>query len=90
MQTTTNIDRLHEVFNAVQNPSNWKEAIDATVPQWFATAAEIREAVIFFTGSIPKIEACEVIARPHPSALVTMSVPALHVTAVGYYAAVGA
>jgi hypothetical protein len=89
METTTET-RRRQVFEAVQNPEHWKLPVSATIPQSFATEAEIRDAVAYFTGSVAIITADEVIVSPHPSALVRMLVPAWRVEAVGYYAAVGA
>lgn len=87
--TEARINELREIFNLVADSENWKNPIDATVYTG-VKAEDVREAVIFFAGCVPTITTTTVLAYPHPSALVRVEVPALHVTAVGYYEAVGA
>lgn len=85
----TSEQRLRKVFEMVLTSTNWKMPIDATIVAWDATIDELREAVIYYTGSVPKIEPAEVLVR-HSEGLVTFTAPALHVTAAGYYATIGA
>jgi hypothetical protein len=71
---------LSLAFARVQNRTNWKLAVDATVT--LATNREIlvlREAVIFFTGSVPTF-----------SVVISPDGLRYRVQAAGYYAAVGA
>jgi hypothetical protein len=60
--TDEQVARLREVFQLVQNADHWKNPIDAEILRADATTDEIREAVIFFTGSVPKISPCHVSA----------------------------
>lgn len=70
-------DEVSAAFTAVQNKENWKARIDAVV-----TLADdrallgMREAVIFFTGSIPTFDA--------------LGQNRYRVRAAGYYVAIGA
>jgi hypothetical protein len=71
---------LSLAFARVRNPKNWKFAIDATVT--LATDREIltlREAVIFFTGSVPSI-----------TVVIGQDGLRYRVQAAGYYQTVGA
>jgi len=67
---------LNDLFVRVTHPENWKFAIDAV-----ATLANdrellgLREAVVFFTGSVPTLDA--------------LGGNRYRVRAVGYYAAIG-
>jgi hypothetical protein len=88
--TEKQIERLREVFTLVQDQSNWKNPIDSVIPSGPATPFEIHDAVIFFTGSVPTIEHCTMYGYAHPTALVRVRIPALRVTAIGYYLAIGA
>jgi hypothetical protein len=81
--------RLNQVFSLVQNDEHWKNPIDAIVLAGEATSEEIRDAVVFYTGSVPTITSCTVPAR-HKLGLVEFKVPALHVVADGYYRTIGA
>lgn len=87
------IERLRDVFAMVEDRTHWKNPVDAVVEQDAATPEELREAVIHFTGSVPRIEpeAIEVVLR-HSTGLVGFSttVPGWRVRAAGYFAAVGA
>lgn len=68
---------LLRYFSLVENQTNWKSIIDATVEvPTDRDLAGIREAVIFFTGSVPSFEAAA--ART------------FHVKAAGYYQTIGA
>lgn len=72
---------LLKAFARVENRQNWKLAIDAVVD--VANDRDLltlREAVVFFTGSIPTF-------TPVGGALPGCR---YRVTAIGYYAAVGA
>lgn len=69
-------ERLSEVFDLVKPQPNWKYPIDAKVPVGAATPAEISEAVVWFTGSLPEVW------EETPG---TFSV-----LAAGYYACIGA
>lgn len=74
--------QLSAAFTTVANPSNWKLPIDARVPLGCDfDLLLVREAVIFFTGSVPTIT---------PVLLVKPRGMAYRVQAAGYYAAVGA
>jgi hypothetical protein len=70
---------LREAFEAVQDPANWKNPIDAVIPCYMQDATE--QAVIFYAGCRPTFTAINKGRR---------SMRRLSVTAVGYYAAVGA
>ena len=67
---------LNEAFKLVQPQGNWKETINATVQLDEAGRAMVREAVIFFTGSVPTF-------TPVPGL-------GVQVKAAGYYATIGA
>ena len=69
-------DELHDAFNLVANRANWKFPVNCTVNADAAKRALIREAVIFFTGSVPRFHR---IARGQ-----------YRVSAPGYYATIGA
>lgn len=71
---------LREAFEAVQDATNWKNPIDAAIPEWQRDVVE--QAVIFFAGCRP------VFTPVNPTA--KKAVRRLNVKAVGYYAAVGA
>jgi len=71
---------LKEAFEMVQDPTNWKNPIDAAIPAYMKDAVE--EAVIFYAGCRPTFEEVNKRAR--------RSMRRLRVKAVGYYAAVGA
>lgn len=69
--------QLIEAFQAVQNKSNWKHPIDATIapPLSFTIDLDkLRDAVIFFTGSVPTFKKSD---------------GWLRVKAAGYYATIG-
>lgn len=69
-------EELRAAFDSVLRPGqHWKGTIDIYVPI-SADQKLIREAVIHFTGSIPKFT--------------QVSAKSLHVEAAGYYAAIGA
>lgn len=71
------LPQLHDAFDSVKNAEHWKNPIDKVVP--YLTPKEralIHAAVIFFAGCEPKFEVLS--TRKH------------RVTAVGYFAAVGA
>lgn len=85
----TRTAHLRTVFEMVQNTANWKGRIDATIPQHAATKADIHEAVIHFTGSVPRIESTTALMR-YKDGLVAFEVPSWHVRGAGYYATIGA
>jgi hypothetical protein len=67
------------LFSMVQDPTNWKNPIDALIdPEVLmamgATKTDLVKAITFYTGSIPTI---------------TRNGKMLRVTAIGYYMAVG-
>ena len=70
-------DELTEAFGLVSNPANWKLPVDATVRSMHGTVDVdlIREAVIFFTGSVPSMK---------------WTMKGLRVRAAGYYKTIGA
>jgi hypothetical protein len=73
---------LLAAFNRVANKLNWKLIIDALVElDEHREMAMIREAVIFFTGSVPTFAAIAGAAKPKCR---------YRVTAAGYYQTVGA
>lgn len=68
---------LDDAFTRVADKANWKNPIDAVVALHSDfEMLTLREAVIFHTGSVPRIDA---LGRNR-----------YRVTAVGYYVAVGA
>lgn len=67
---------LSHAFDFVADRSNWKNPIDVVVVLSDRQVALVREAVVFFTGSVPTITKRED--------------GAVRVVAAGYYAAVGA
>jgi hypothetical protein len=72
-----------EAFKLVADRSNWKNPIDRMVYLTDEQVELVREAVIFFTGSVPKIERVYNMKFLH-------NANKYHVTADGYYRAVGA
>ena len=66
------------LFDSVKNRQNWKLAVHGMVLLEQKEAME--QAIIFFTGSVPVFTSCEV----------CVNCGMLHVTAGGYYEAVGA
>jgi hypothetical protein len=75
--TDAKLAELQRAFNRVVNAENWKRPIDATIRiETIAEQALIREAVIFYTGSVPEFT--------------TATARATRVCAVGYYIAIGA
>lgn len=70
---------LARYFESVQNRENWKYAIDADVVADSERALTgLREAVIFFTGSVPSFEKLQGVTNGY------------RVQAAGYYVAIGA
>ena len=70
---------LHEAFGLVENPDGWKHPINAVLPREHCNSKalhRIREAVIFYTGSMPTIE--------------WETKSTVRVKAAGYYAVIGA
>lgn len=45
--------RMHEAFDKVANPNDWRASIDAVVET--DNPAEIEEAIIHFTGDVPTV-----------------------------------
>jgi hypothetical protein len=81
---------LSAAFDRVKNNEHWKNRIDATID--VTTDDEllmIREAIIFFTGSVPRFERLASLAQP---GIIGFSVigARVRVRAVGYFAAIGA
>lgn len=74
---------LRRAFDAVANPTNWKLPVRGQLTpnevEKLGGVAVIREAVIFFTGSVPTIG-----RAPHVAG------NGFRVVAEGYYSAVGA
>jgi len=68
---------LHEAFNLVADPENWKNPIDAEIDP--RQVADVVEAIHFFTGSIAVVEIIQDTTRE-----------AVRVTAEGYYLTIGA
>jgi hypothetical protein len=66
------------LFDSVSDRSNWKLPVDGYV--WPEQREAMEQAIIFFTGSVPVFTSCEV----------CVNCGMLHVTAGGYYEAVGA
>ncbi len=48
--------QLMDAFNRVARQDNWKMPIDTTITLEPLDREVVREAVIFFTGSVPKFE----------------------------------
>lgn len=69
-------------FDAVANRDNWKLPVDKTVDLDSYTLALVREAVIFYTGSVPTFEAL--------TGTTTSGVGRYRVRAAGYYNTCGA
>lgn len=74
------VAELETAFNRVVNKSNWKNPIDTivTVQPLSGELDDIREAVIFYTGSVCKFSRGEGDRR------------IVRVQAAGYYATIGA
>lgn len=72
------------IFDRVADKSNWKLPIKAEVALDFADSDLLREAVIFFTGSVPTMEVIEPFLNRNDGRSM------YRVTAAGYYSAVGA
>jgi hypothetical protein len=73
---------LKVAFEAVADKVNWKMPIDAVVDLDPYTMAMVKEAVVFFTGSVAKFKAL--------TGTTTDGIGRYRVTAAGYYAAIGA
>lgn len=74
---------LRKAFDRV-SPANWKDRIDATIEEDDAVELDkVRQAVIFFTGSVPTI------SRAFPAARDNGRIW-MRVRAAGYYATCGA
>lgn len=67
--------KANEAFSLVANAENWKFAVDAVADVDAMRAGFVAEAVVFFTGSVPKV---------------TRVAGGFRFQAAGYYAAVGA
>jgi len=74
---------LNAAFSAVANKENWKMPINAVVSLNSETMAVMREAVIFFTGSVPKFKAIGATTNKNGAGN-------YKVTAKGYYLTIGA
>ena len=73
--------QLSKAFDKVANKANWKFPVDATVTiKTHYEMALIQEAVVFFTGSVAKFTAVELLG----------SKCKYQVKAAGYYATIGA
>jgi len=73
---------LSLAFDAVANKANWKNPIDAVVSLDSYTMAMVREAVVFFTGSVPTFELT--------TGTTTSGMGRYRVKAAGYYRTIGA
>lgn len=87
--------RLHAAFELLKaSPGVWKDPVDAFVtwPNPYATTPdELREACVFFTGSVPEVTFLKGAARARAVALIGHdSGRVARVTAAGYYATIGA
>jgi hypothetical protein len=72
---------MREAFDKVANQANWKMPINATIPiDNDFDLLLVREAVIFFTGSVPEITVATYV-RPRCK---------YRVRAAGYYQTIGA
>lgn len=65
--------QLESSFDKVKNPQNWKLPIDSVCEM--KDIADIKEAIIFFTGSVPTFKPCAHLTGKYT------------VKAAGYYAA---
>lgn len=72
---------LHDAFSGVRNAQNWKNPVDATVEVNDREMAILREAVTFFTGSVPTFTVARGGRLPRCR---------YRVRAAGYYKEVGA
>lgn len=75
---------LSTAFDIVAPKDHWKNPIDATIEVDFNTADLIREAVVFFTGSVPTFEVIETVKDRGDGK------GKYRVTAAGYYNTIGA
>jgi hypothetical protein len=73
---------LKTAFERVQPKTHWKDPINATVDLDAWTMALVSEAVVFFTGSVPHFKRL--------GGTTTGGIGRYHVTAAGYFNAVGA
>lgn len=73
---------LSVAFDAVANKANWKNPIDKIVDLDAYGIALVKEAVIFYTGSVPSFTAF--------TGTTTSGIGKYRVKAVGYYVAIGA
>ena len=73
---------LSVAFDAVANKRHWKLPINCVVDLDAHTMAMVREAVIFFTGSVPEFHSL--------SGTTTSGVGTYRVRAAGYYETCGA
>ena len=78
--TDAYVKKLHTAFTKVQNREHWKNPINAVVDLNDAEMALLRDAIPFFTGSVPEFEAKKGAALPRCR---------YRVRAVGYYVAIG-
>ncbi len=53
IKTEDEQSRLQEVFSQVQNPEDWRAAIDTEIDTNETSLAEVTEAVIFYTSTCP-------------------------------------
>ena len=72
---------LSVAFDAVADKANWKNPVDSVVDLNDAEMAMVREAVVFFTGSVAKFEARKGAKLPRCR---------YRVRAAGYYKTIGA
>ena len=83
--TDAQVAVLRELFEKVQNKENWKMPIDAIVELTPFEERNMREAVEFFAACVPNI------TKISEDKLYPSHFHSWHkVTAIGYYAAVGA
>jgi hypothetical protein len=74
------VQTLHIYFNMVANKDNWKNPIDARLALSSRGRMLVKEAVVFFTGSVPTFKK---IGMGYIE-------PVYHVRAAGYYLTIGA
>ena len=81
---------LEAAFNRVCDQERWKNPIDATIDAYSDDELlVIREAIIFFTGSVPTFERVGSIAQPSVIGFSVLGAR-VRVRAAGYYATIGA
>jgi len=72
MITDEQVAELKALFERVENKQDWKNPIDATIVLQESEVEKLREAIIFYTGSVPTFK--------------RISTNVQRVVAAGYYA----